>query len=248
VVAVTALLLVPLTAFAATDVAVRMAGGSGASIGLGEQVVYSIDVRNEGTEPALAVTLTDSLPAGVEPVSVQTSQGACALGDTVTCAFGTLEPNGGYASVYIETRTRVEGQWHNTASIESETEDPNPANDRATVVIDVTGPVPRVSEVAMTRSVFRVGTRSAIAFVMSRPATVTFRVERRIRGRGWVRAGTPFIRRAAEGENLVAFSGRVRRNGRLRALRPGVYRAQLTAVDRLGGRSVPRAVRFRVVR
>src|SRR5918997_417374 len=128
VVAIAIVLLVPGSAAAATDVAVRMAGGHGAGIGMNEQLAFSIDVRNEGTEEAHGVTLTDSLPAGLQPVSVQTSQGTCVLGDTVTCALGTLVSHGGYATVNIVTRTAVEGSWRNTVSIDSASEDPNPAN------------------------------------------------------------------------------------------------------------------------
>ena len=109
------MLVLPGAASAATDVAVRMAGGHGAATGVGEQVNLSIDVRNEGAEPAKGVTLTDQLPEGLEPVSVQTSQGTCTLARTVTCAIGTLDVYGGYASVYIATRTTAEGRWENWA-------------------------------------------------------------------------------------------------------------------------------------
>jgi len=146
--------------------------------------VYSVDVRNEGTEPADRVTLTDSLPAGVEPLSVQTSQGNCELGATVTCAFGALEQYGGYASVHITTRTAVEGRWENTASIDTDTEDPNPANNSATVLVDIVGPVPRVSDIGITRRVVRPRGRTAFSFVVSKPATVTFSIQKAAAGPG----------------------------------------------------------------
>ncbi len=247
-VAVAALLVVPSVASAATDVVVRMAGGpgEGAGIGVGEQLPFSIDVRNEGADPAENVTLSDALPAGVEPVSVQNSQGSCSLGGTVECSLGRLEPFGGYATVYIGTRTKVEGDWSNTVFVDSDTEDANRANNQATVSFRIMGPVPRVTEAQMVRPAFRAGTRNAIAFVVSRPVTMNFEIERRVFG-GWRRAGAPFSRHAAEGENLVGFSGRVRRRGRVRALRPGRYRARLVAVGR-DGSSVPRFARFRVLR
>ena len=49
---------------------------------------------------------------------------------------------------------------------------------------------------------------------------------------------------------IAAGSGRVRLSGRIgrRALRAGTYRLRLTAVDAAGNRSVPRVLRFRVVR
>ena len=245
------MLVLPGAASAATDVAVRMAGGHGAATGVGEQVNLSIDVRNEGAEPAEGVTLTDQLPPGLEPVSVQTSQGTCTLAKTVTCAIGRLDVYGGYASVHIATRTTAEGRWENWASISSSTVDTNPANDSATVTIEVTGPVPAVSELRVTNPLFRVGRSrrgTAFAFELSEPASVVFRIERRLRGRRWARVADPFARLAAQGWNRVRFSGRVRRGGRIRALQPGVYRTRLTAIDGAGHRSIPRSARFRVVR
>jgi uncharacterized repeat protein (TIGR01451 family) len=232
-------------------VAARHPDGHGGGTGVGEQIVFSIDVRNEGGEPAEGVTLTDAIPAGLEPVSVQTSRGSCTLGATVTCAIGTLDVYGGYASVYIATRTRAEGRWDNTASISSSTVDPNPANDSATATIEVTGPVPAVSEVSVTKPLFRVGRAragTAFAFNLSEPAAVVFRIQRRVAARRWTKAADPFTRTAAQGQNKIPFSGRVRRGGRVRALRPGLYRTRLTAVDAAGHRSLPRSVRFRVIR
>ncbi len=44
--------------------------------------------------------------------------------------------------------------------------------------------------------------------------------------------------------NRIAFSGRVGR----KTLRPGRYRATVTATDRAGNVSAPRTIRFRIVR
>ncbi|HEU5110106.1 MAG TPA: hypothetical protein VFT95_16310 [Micromonosporaceae bacterium] len=49
---------------------------------------------------------------------------------------------------------------------------------------------------------------------------------------------------AASGTSRVRFTGRIGK----RALRPGRYRAVLTATDAAGNRSAPRTTRFRVVR
>jgi hypothetical protein len=46
------------------------------------------------------------------------------------------------------------------------------------------------------------------------------------------------------GTNRVAFTGRIGR----KALRPGRYRATVTAADRAGNVSAPRTIRFRIVR
>ncbi len=69
---------------------------SPANVTRGGTISYAITVVNNGNGPAQNVTITDQLPTlpngqiGVN--SVFTSQGTCTLGNTVTCAIGTLNP------------------------------------------------------------------------------------------------------------------------------------------------------------
>jgi hypothetical protein len=51
-------------------------------------------------------------------------------------------------------------------------------------------------------------------------------------------------RSATSGANSVRFTGRLHK----RALRPGRYRALITATDTAGNRSTPRTAAFRIVR
>jgi hypothetical protein len=108
---------------------------------------------------------------------------------------------------------------------------------------------------------------TAFRFTLSEPAGVTFTIERKLRGRKvkkrcrpktrknrkakkCTRYGktTSFVRQASAGQNSVAFSGRYRKKGRVRSLKPGRYRATLTARDAAGNVSAGRRLSFRVVR
>lgn len=81
---------------------------------------------------------------------------------------------------------------------------------------------------------------TAFVFKLNRAATVTIRV-RRLHHTATV---VKLKRTGGAGRNRVAFSGRVGRH----TLRPGRYRATLTAIDATGSRSKARAVAFRIVR
>jgi uncharacterized delta-60 repeat protein len=81
---------------------------------------------------------------------------------------------------------------------------------------------------------------TAFLFQLNRAGTVTIRIKR-LHHRSRV---VKLTRSSRAGGNRVRFSGRVGR----RTLRPGRYRATLTAVDQAGNRSKASAARFRIVR
>ena len=81
---------------------------------------------------------------------------------------------------------------------------------------------------------------TAFVFTLNRAATVSISIKRLRRGARVVKLKRP----SRAGGNRVRFTGRVGR----RTLRPGRYRATLTAVDATGARSQARAVTFRIVR
>jgi uncharacterized delta-60 repeat protein len=81
---------------------------------------------------------------------------------------------------------------------------------------------------------------TAFLFRLNRAGKVTIRIKR-LRHSGRV---VKLTRSSRAGGNRVRFSGRVGR----RTLRPGRYRATLTAVDQAGSRSKPSALTFRIVR
>ncbi len=98
-----------------------------------------------------------------------------------------------------------------------------------------------LSGLRVTRRSFAAGRRgTSFVFRLNRAGTVTIRIKQ-LHRKGKI---VKLTRSSRAGGNRVRFSGRVGR----RTLRPGRYRATLTAVDAAGNRSKPSAVRFRIVR
>jgi hypothetical protein len=107
---------------------------------------------------------------------------------------------------------------------------------------------PVISGVGFSKKTFAVGrARTAIAalargtklrYTLSEAAKVTVAI-RRLRGR----AAGKLTRSGVKGANTIKFSGRIGK----RALKPGRYRAVLTATDATGNRSTSHSIRFRIV-
>jgi hypothetical protein len=108
---------------------------------------------------------------------------------------------------------------------------------------------PLVSGFASSRKAFAVGrARTAVSalargtrlrYTLSEPAKVTVSV-RRV---GSARVAGKLLRSGRAGANTLKFSGRIG----ARALKPGRYRAVITARDAAGNRSVARHVTFRIL-
>jgi uncharacterized repeat protein (TIGR01451 family) len=114
----------------AADLSVSMSD-SADPILAGDTLTYTIVVTNNGPSQALGVTLTDTLPAGVNFVSSSTSQGSCGGSSTVVCALGSVNAGNG-ATVVIVVQSTAAGTLNNTAVVDSDTPDPNPADNMAT--------------------------------------------------------------------------------------------------------------------
>jgi uncharacterized repeat protein (TIGR01451 family) len=95
---------------------------------VGQDVTYTATVANAGPAGATSVTLTDTLPAGVNFVSATSSQGACSqLAGTVTCTLGSMV-SGGSATVTIVVRPTVPGTIIDAATVQAAEVDPTPAD------------------------------------------------------------------------------------------------------------------------
>ena len=124
--------------------------------------------------------------------------------------------------------------------------------------------VARAATAVSARRRSRAGSGTSFGFSLSENAAVVIAIERktagrrvgrrcaRARGRAprrrrctrFVSAGSALTRNLPAGANRVSFSGRIGR----RALKPGAYRANLTATDAAGNRSSERSTNFVIVR
>jgi uncharacterized repeat protein (TIGR01451 family) len=100
---------------------------------VGGQVTFSILVTNNGTTPALNVVVTDSLPSGLDLVSIKSSSGSCA---GTSCTIGTIQGGGG-TSVTVVARANEVGRMVNTASVSTSPKDAATANNSAQAGVQV---------------------------------------------------------------------------------------------------------------
>jgi len=105
----------------------------------GTQLTYTLTVRNNGIAWAPAVTLTDTLDADVDFVSVSSSQGSCvhdgsATGGVVTCFLGSLADSDSAPAdeatitITVDVHCDARGSLSNTATVTAETAELNPAD------------------------------------------------------------------------------------------------------------------------
>ncbi|MCY9531868.1 DUF11 domain-containing protein [Paenibacillus alvei] len=89
------------------------------TVTVGEEIVYTIVVSNDGDSPLVNTVLTDPLPAGVTFQSVQTTQGSASFAaGTVTVDIGTI-PVGQSVTVNITVLATAAGLISNTASAQA---------------------------------------------------------------------------------------------------------------------------------
>jgi len=103
-------------------------------LSVGQEITYTLALTNRGPHAATEVTVTDSLPPGVNVVSIAPSQGICQRqGDLVTCQLGTVAKNAG-ATIALVVVPLQAGTLTNTASVRAVEPDPVAANDTATAI------------------------------------------------------------------------------------------------------------------
>ncbi len=97
----------------------------------GSPVSYTVTVTNAGPSAAVGVQLTENPPAGLGSVTVNPSQGTCAL---LVCTLGTIAP-GSSATVAVTgvVAATASGNLTNSATVTSTTTDPTPGNNTGTV-------------------------------------------------------------------------------------------------------------------
>ena len=110
-----------------------------ATVNVGDQVTFTLAVSNNGPSAARNVSVLDSLPTGLELVSVNPSQGSCNA--TISCALGTIARNGS-ATVTVVARARGDAAGstlRNSASVSGDQPDPTPGNNNAGADVAVAG-------------------------------------------------------------------------------------------------------------
>lgn len=102
----------------------------------GADLVITTTVRNLGTGPASAATLSQAFSGTVTLVSATTTQGSCSGGAPLACSFGAVAP-GATVTVVQTVRPRRNGTLVTTATVGTASADPVPANNTATATTTV---------------------------------------------------------------------------------------------------------------
>jgi uncharacterized repeat protein (TIGR01451 family) len=196
-------------------------------VSVGRTVLYTITVTNNGPDKATGIVVTDTLPAGLEIVSVRANQGTCSTsGRTVTCRLGGLTPRS-KAVVKVLARGTAPGSVVNSARVDGDQPDPRPNNNTTSettrIVAPFQPPEARCDSVTVGRRTIPVG------------AATTLRVFVKANGRAL--AGET-VRVSGAG---ISVSARTDRRGvavvTVRAARPGIVTIRVageTCARRIG--------------
>jgi uncharacterized repeat protein (TIGR01451 family) len=105
---------------------------------VGQNLVYTLTVKNNGPQAATGVTVRDLLPKTTGFGSATASQGTCTRSkETVVCSLGTIAA-GKTATATILVKPTEKGTITNTASVSlTSPTDPKPTNNTATVTTTV---------------------------------------------------------------------------------------------------------------
>jgi uncharacterized repeat protein (TIGR01451 family) len=123
--------------FLSADLAIVKTASPG-TITPGGNLTYALAVTNQGPDPAVNVRASDPLPAGLTFVSA--SPGCSAAGADVTCAVASLAAGASQTfTVTARVASSVTGRVTNTATVTSDTPDPNQANNTATATVPTRG-------------------------------------------------------------------------------------------------------------
>jgi uncharacterized repeat protein (TIGR01451 family) len=106
----------------------------GSAIFLGQNTTYTIRVSNNGPSSANAVTLKDTLAAGMTFVSATPSVGTCVTtANPITCTIGTMA-SGATATVTVVQTATTSGSYANTAVVADSGTPPDPNTGNNTFV------------------------------------------------------------------------------------------------------------------
>lgn len=100
---------------------------------------FSVAVSNYGADPALDVTISTALAAGLNFVSVSATQGSCTGTNPVTCNLGAINAGslGVQATVSLEVTANTVATVSNEFTTTTSSVDSNAANNSANAMIEV---------------------------------------------------------------------------------------------------------------
>ncbi len=126
---------------AAADVGIAKSDGD-VEATPGEQLVYTLSVNNAGPDTAANVVVVDTVPAGTTFASASATVGTCSeSAGTVTCNLGDVAMGDTpTVTLNVTIGSATAGVLTNTATVSTDTNDPDPSNNvdtEDTPVVDV---------------------------------------------------------------------------------------------------------------
>jgi CSLREA domain-containing protein/uncharacterized repeat protein (TIGR01451 family) len=138
------------------------------SVLTGAGVLYTLTVTDLGPDPALDTSVQNLLPAGATLAGAITSTGTCSGSTTLLCTLGTLQ-NGASATIDVSAHLSTLGTATDVASVSAPATDPVPTNNQVSILSTVLAPIaptpptpiPALTGVSQTHTLWRVGNRLA---------------------------------------------------------------------------------------
>ena len=125
-------------------------------VATGSTITYTQTITNNGPDTAVNVTLTQTSPAGTTIQSIAAPPGwSCAgapSGSTgvITCSKATMLPSETATFTYVVNVTAPSGTITSTVTGDSDTYDPDPSNNSASAVTNITAPTSADLAIAKT--------------------------------------------------------------------------------------------------
>jgi uncharacterized repeat protein (TIGR01451 family) len=107
----------------------------------GQVLTYTVVVTNPGPFTATNIVVNDTLPAGVDFISVSPDPVCGELGGVISCTLASLGSNANATVTIVVTATAV-GTVMNTVSVAGAEPDPDPTNNIASQETTIGAPAP----------------------------------------------------------------------------------------------------------